>query len=92
MSEEDEREQAKLRLSLLEVVLAALDRRAEVVETVWESRDRADAAERLRVLLGLPAGTPAEVVLDLQVGRFTAERRQALAREVADLRQTLRTR
>jgi DNA gyrase/topoisomerase IV subunit A len=87
--DEDQKEHAKRRLALLEVALTALERRQEVLETLWESRGREDAADRLRALLGISHGTPPEVVLDMQLERFTVERRQQLARDAADLREAL---
>jgi hypothetical protein len=54
-----------------------------------KSRDREDAAHRLRVLLGIRDGTPSEVVLDMQLDRLTSERRHELTRRAAELRQEL---
>lgn len=87
--DEDQKEEAERRLAQLEVALAALERRQEVLETVWESRGREDAAERLRALLDISDGTSPEIVLDLQLDRFTVERRQQLARDAANLREAL---
>ncbi len=91
MRDETDREQAQFRLALLDAVLAAGERRHEVVEAVWASADRAEAGEKLRVLLALPEGTPPEVVLDLPLGRLTQERRLAMVREVEELRRALVT-
>jgi DNA gyrase/topoisomerase IV subunit A len=81
-----ERDSAETRLTLLEAVLSALERRQDVVETVWAARDRKEAAAGVRELLGLPEGVPPEVVLDMQFSRLTAESRASIAAEVAHLR------
>ena len=81
-----EQESADDKLALLEAVLSALERRQEVVEAVWAAHDREEAVVRVQELLGLGAGVPPEVVLDLQLGRLTAESRARIAAEVAYLR------
>ena len=82
-----ERRSAEDRLALLDLLVAAQERRQEVVEAVWDSRDEAEAAERLRRLLGATADP--RVLLDMRVGRLTGEERQRLARDADQLRRLL---
>jgi len=81
-----ERRSAEDRLALLEVVLSALERRHDVVEAVWAARTREEAAAKVQGLLGLAAGVPPEVVLDMQLSRLTAASRADIGAEVAHLR------
>jgi hypothetical protein len=85
----DPREQlaAEEQLALLEFLLAALERRREVLDVVWAAADKDQAAERLRDLLG--DGADPLVVLDTQVWRMTAEAREEIGSNVAHLRQIL---
>ena len=82
-----ERDEAESRLALLELLQAAQERRYEVVEAVWDARDEAEAVERLHRLLGVPADP--RVVLDMRLGRLTAEGRERLREEADDLRRRL---
>jgi hypothetical protein len=68
------------------VVLAALERRHEVVNALCQSRDREDAAERIRKLLSIQDGAPPEVVLYMQLASLTTERRLDLAHNIPDLK------
>ena len=71
---------------MLEAVLGALERRQDVVEAVWASRDREEAAAKVREVLGLAAGVPPEVVLDMQIWRLTSESRAEMSADVLQLR------
>ena len=81
-----ESREAERRLSFLELLLAAQERRHEVVDAIWASADRDEAAERLRSLLDIPDDVPPQLVLDLQVARLARDQRDAIAGEVARLR------
>lgn len=81
-----ESQEAERRLAFLELLLAAQERRHEVVDAVWDSADRDEAAERLRSLLDIPDDVPPQLVLDLQVARLARDQRDAIAGEVARLR------
>lgn len=81
-----ESREAERRLSFLELLLAAQERRHEVVDAVWASADQDEAAERLRSLLDISDDVPPELVLDLQVAKFARNQRDAIAGEVARLR------
>lgn len=81
-----ESQEAERRLAFLELLLTAQERRHEVVDAVWDSADRDEAAERLRSLLDIPDDVPPQLVLDLQVARLARDQRDAIAGEVARLR------
>lgn len=87
----DERKTAERQLAVWESVLAAQERRHEVIDLVWGAADDEQAAERLRELLGLDGGDPlgALAVLDLRIGRLTKEARDQLAGNVRDVRERL---
>lgn len=85
--ESRERQSAKDRLALLELLMAGHERRHEVMDAVWKSRDEDEAAEQVRGLLGATADP--RVILDMQLGRLTAEGRQRLADDAHELRQRL---
>ena len=81
-----ESQEAQRRLAFLELLLSAQERRHEVVDAVWASADRDEAAERLRSLLDIPDDVPPQLVLDLQVARLARDQRDAISGEVARLR------
>ena len=80
-----ESQEAQRRLAFLELLLSAQERRHEVVDAVWASADRDEAAERLRSLLDIPDDVPPQLVLDLQVAKLAKDQRDAIAREVGCL-------
>jgi DNA gyrase/topoisomerase IV subunit A len=73
------------RLHLLEGILTALERMAEVNALVAASETRADAAEALQQELGLSAAQAAHV-LDLTVARQTKYATAGIRAEIARLR------
>ena len=81
------RERATERLAILEVLLAAAERRHEVVEAVWNSANDDEASLRLRDLVDIPDGLSAQPILDQQIGLFTMEKRDTLTAEISRLRQ-----
>lgn len=84
-----ERQEAEDRLALLETLLIAQERRHDVIDIVWAARDQHEAGERLKELLGLEAGIPPGIVLDMQLSRLTSESRDGIATNVAHLRRVL---
>ena len=80
-----ERQAAEEQLALWEWVLAAQERRHEVMDLVWDATDKEEAAERLREFLGIQGGDPL-VVLDIQMWRLTKEARDQLAANVRHVR------
>jgi len=85
--ESHERQSAEDRLALLRVLMTGHERRHEVVDAVWDARDEDEAAERLRGLLGGTADP--RVLLDMRLGRLTAEERKRLAGDADELRRLL---
>ena len=81
-----ESREAQRRLAFLELLLAAQEHRHDVVDAVWASANRDEAAERLRSLLDIPDDVPPQLILDLQVARLARDQRDAIAGEVARLR------
>jgi DNA gyrase/topoisomerase IV subunit A len=84
-----ERQAAEDRSALLEVALAALHRRHEVVDLVWAATDDEEASSRLRDLLGIDERVDPRVVLDMQVWRLTESARGELAADLEQLRREL---
>jgi DNA gyrase/topoisomerase IV subunit A len=85
--ESHERQSAKDRLALLQLLMTGHERRHEVVDAVWDARDEDEAAERLRGLLGATADP--RVILDMPLGRLAAEERKRLAGAADELRRLL---
>jgi hypothetical protein len=82
------RQTAEEQLALWEWVLAAQERRHEVIDLVWGAADGEQAAERLRELLGIEGGDPL-VVLDMRMWHLTKEARDQLAANVSHVRDLL---
>jgi DNA gyrase/topoisomerase IV subunit A len=74
-------------LAILEVLLAAVERRHDVVEAVWNSSNDDQASSRLRDVVDIPDGLSAQLILDLQIRLLTKKKRDALTAEVSHLRQ-----
>lgn len=87
--ESHERQSAKDRLALLQLLMTAHERRHEVIDAVWDARDEDEdeAAERLRGLLGATADP--RVILDSRLGRLAVEGRKRLAGDADELRRLL---
>lgn len=86
--DERERQKAQHQLALLKWVLTAHERRHDVVDLVWDSADRKQAAVRLRNTFDIEDGDPL-VVLDMPMHRFTKEDRDRLAAQIRELRELL---
>lgn len=87
--DDDQSEAARARLALLELMMAAQQRKYEVVYVIWSSRSESEAEERLRDLLGVQDGSPARLVLDMQMRRLTEDARSRLTQDIEDLRELL---
>ncbi|HEX6326939.1 MAG TPA: hypothetical protein VFZ72_10240 [Jiangellaceae bacterium] len=80
-------DRANERLATLEVLLAAGERRHDVVEAVWNSSNDDEASSRLREMVDLPDGLSAQLILDQQIRLLTKAKRDALTAEISHLRQ-----
>ena len=80
-------DRAKERLAILEVLLAAVERRHDVVEAVWNSANDDEASSRLRDVVDIPNGLSAQLILDHQIRLLTKQKRDALTAEISHLRQ-----
>lgn len=87
--DDEQREAARARLGLLELMVAAQERRHEVIDVVWGSANEAEALKRLQELLDLEDGAPVRLVLDMQMQRLTEEARSRVASDIEDLRTSL---
>lgn len=77
-----EAERATERLTILEFLLAAAERRHEVVEAVWNSANDDEASLRLRDLVEIPNGLSAQPILDQQIRLFTKQTQDELRAEI----------
>jgi DNA gyrase/topoisomerase IV subunit A len=85
----DERQAARQRLMVLELVEAALGRRDEVFAIVDAAADDHEAEQRIRELFDVQEPRLARAVLDLQVNRWTRSNRERIRAEIADVRELL---
>jgi DNA gyrase/topoisomerase IV subunit A len=79
------------RLAILDAVIAAIDRRDEVIAAAYEAADRSELIATLQDLLALDRAQ-AVAIGDLQIFRFTGEDRRRLRREQASLRARIEAR
>jgi DNA gyrase/topoisomerase IV subunit A len=91
MQPADSEPAADTRLAVLDAVLAAVDRRTEVVEAAYQAANRSELIAKLQDLLAIDR-SQAIAIGDLQVFRLTAEDRDRLDRERAGLRSWIETR
>lgn len=80
-------DRAKERLAFLEVLIAAVERRHDVVEAVWNSSNDDEASSRLRDVVDIPGraiGTA--LILDRSDSVLTKEKRDELTAEISRLR------
>ena len=75
-------------LMVHEALVQAMDRRDEVFQVIEDSQDMDEAIRRVGQLLGV-GELGSRFVLDMQVRRFTRDRRQALVSRAAELRSRL---
>ena len=76
------------RLAFVEGLIAAVERRDEVIRIVAEASDESSAQEALCSLLGIPADA-ARGVIDMRLGRLTRAEVARLVEERSVLRQVL---
>ncbi len=81
----DPRQRAMERLAILDAIVTALDRRAEMMEIVGAAEDADEARNQLRTAFDLTE-TEATAVLDLQIRRFATRERQQISRERDNIR------
>lgn len=86
----NERSGAESELSLLEVMLTALDRRGTVLQVVADSEDLNEAMVSLGRLLDTDDILALRAVTDMQVRRWTKEERQKIIERLDELRGELR--
>lgn len=79
---------AYTQLEIYDGLLAAFDRRSEVLEALARAADRDAAIRTVRDLLGV-SRVQAVAVIELQLHRFTTESRDRIALRAAELRAAL---
>lgn len=86
----NERNGAESELSLLEVMLTALDQQGKVLQVVADSEDLNEAMVSLGRLLDTDDILALRAVTDMQVRRWTKEERQKIIERLDELRGELR--
>ena len=86
MSDHDQK--VREELAILEALVTAVDRRDEVFRVVDDAADSEEAIRRIGELLDVGSLT-SRFVLDMQLRRFTRDRRQALATRMDELKSAL---
>ena len=86
---DDERERLEHRLTVLDALCAAQDRRAEVVTAVGSAESRDDAVREVVRLLGLADEQAAGAVLDQQLSSWTRQERDRKEQVRAEVRAEL---
>jgi GNAT superfamily N-acetyltransferase len=76
------------RRAIADSLLAALERRHDVLEAIVGATDRAAAVDAITTLLGIPR-VGAEAVLGMSFGQLTGEARRGIAAELEDLNSRL---
>ena len=82
-------EQAEAEKHTVEGLVAALDAIDEVIAIIRQSKDRSDASERLRDLLGL-SDTQADAILNMRLAKLTALEQDQLKKRLKELTATIR--
>ena len=82
-------EQAEAEKHTVEGLVAALDAINEVIAIIRQSKDRSDASERLRDLLGL-SDTQADAILNMRLAKLTALEQDQLKKRLKELTATIR--
>jgi DNA gyrase subunit A len=83
-----EKANARDRLEFLDAILAAIERRAEVIDLIAESESAGEARASLRALLGI-SELAATAIIDLQLRRFAKLERSRILAERDEIRRTL---
>jgi DNA gyrase subunit A len=76
------------RLEFLDAMLAAIERRAEVMDLIAESESADEARASLRALLGI-SELAATAIIDLQLRRFAKLERSRILDERDEIQRTL---
>jgi DNA gyrase/topoisomerase IV subunit A len=91
MPSADSEPAADTRLAVLDAVIAAIDRRHEVVQAAYQAANRSELIAKLQDLFAIDR-SQAIAIGDLQIFRFNAEDRDRLDRERVSLRSVIETR
>lgn len=83
-----DQDRAVTRRAIADALLTALERRAELVETIVNSGDRADAIDAVSALLGT-SRVASEALMGMRLDQFTKESRRRIAAELDDLNSQL---
>ena len=83
--------QAVQQMAMLELAQAALERRDEVMDVVWNANDKDEAVDRIRDLLGVQPPAHPFVVLDMPIWRLTKKAREEIAANIAILRDRVKS-
>ena len=83
-----EQANARHRLEFLDAMLAAFERRVEVMDLIAESESADEARAPLRALLGI-SELAATAIIDLQIRRFAKLERSRILDERDDIRRRL---
>lgn len=83
-----DQDRAVTRRAIADALLTALERRAELVETIVNSGDRADAIDAVSALLGT-SRVASEALMGMRLDQFTKESRRRIAAELDDLNSRL---
>ena len=81
-------EQAEAEKHTVEGLVAALDAIDEVIAIIRKSKDRGEASERLRDLLGL-SDVQADAILNMRLAKLTALERDQLKKRLKELKATI---
>ena len=82
-------EHAEAEKHIVEGLVAALDAIDEVISIIRKSKDRSEASERLRDLLGL-SDTQADAILNMRLAKLTALEQDQLKKRLKELKATIK--
>lgn len=88
MTPEEEPQNLRETLMILEVIIQAIDRREEVFQAIENTESFVETVAALKELLGV-GDIRAHVVLDMQVRRFTLSERRKVEEQIALLKQEM---
>lgn len=88
MTPEEELQNLRETLMILEVIIQAIDRREEVFQVIEKTESYEETLAALKELLGV-GDLRAHVVLDMQVRRFTVSERRKVEEQIAQLKQEI---
>ncbi|PQZ90297.1 DNA gyrase subunit A [Arthrobacter sp. MYb227] len=88
MTPEEELQNQRETLMILEVIIQAIDRHEEVFQAIENTESHVEALAALKELLGV-GDMRARVVLDMQVRRFTVSERRNVEEQISLLKQEI---